>query len=332
MPFVANMAQIAAKAQTSISTVSRVLNNRGSVKNETATRVLEAANELGYSLPRSMNRNGRTRLIGLIVPDLLNPFFGLLVDGIIRNSADQSYGCILASPYSDDETRLRELALHDVNGVIWIPSGGMKKGSVPSGRFDKPIVYLDRCPNNENTHSVTCDNHLGALQATKYLLKLGHRRIVYLGGPEHVDTDKARYSGFCAAFHESDMEPVAALTMRADFDQTKAYAKIHQLLQNDAKFTAVFSADDVMAFGAMRAITESGLRIPDDISLIGFDDIPLASSIALTTVSQPFTEMASISFHLLYDAIEGRVKQPRHINLSPSLVIRSSCGGVTAKN
>jgi LacI family transcriptional regulator len=183
--------------------------------------------------------------------------------------------------------------------------------------------------------SVVTDNTEGAMQATRYLVDLGHRDIVYVTRPLLVSSLRDRCDGFRRAIRDRGIAPEErqVVTVRAmstvpsgkDAYLEGAYNAVGDLLRNRSRFTAVFAADDIMALGAKKAIEDAGLRVPGDISVIGYDDISIAHIADLTTVSQPAYELGRNSAILLIDLIEGRVKPPRHVTLRPSIVIRRTC-------
>lgn len=323
------LTSIAERAGISLSTVSRVINGRGTVRSETAERVKAAAAALGYEPRQPAARAMRSELLGLVVPDLTNPFFSLLVSYVAQGARLHGYATMVASGGTDcvdDSVVTSDLLDHGARGVIWIPSSPTPAVVEACAASDVPVVLLDRNLGRASDYSVTCNNRLGAHQATKYLLKLSHRRILYLGGPVTLSTEQDRRAGHVAALAEHGVDEDPDLVLHAEFHQESAYEQVTAYLSRRVPFTAIFATDDVMAFGAMRALSEAGLRVPADVSLVGFDDIPFASAISLTTVAQPVREMAWNAFHLLLDVLQDRISEPTHIVLRPSIVIRSSCG------
>ena len=169
------------------------------------------------------------------------------------------------------------------------------------------------------------DNEEGAYQAVKYLLKLGHRCIVNLTGPPELSTEKARIAGYKRALDESEIECQEDLFVCGNYSLEGAYRAIDDLLRKNVNFSAIFATNDMMAFGAKQALEEHNKHIPNDVSLVGYDDILFSSIISLTTVSQPAYEMGRNALLLLLDLINERIATPQRIVLRPSMVIRGSC-------
>ena len=325
-PTIHDVAQLAG---VSLSTVSRVLNDYDSVNSQTRERVEAAIKESGYekSKPEPAKPAQEKKTVGLIIPNILNPFFPLLIKGIEQVSKIHGYHLILCDSENDvsiEEQHIDNLYERGVTGIILIPSS--ETTHVENLIKSKlPFVFLDRYLDMEGASSVVSDNEEGAYQAVKYLLKLGHRRIVHLTGPRDLSTEKARMKGSQRALAEENLTCTEDLCIEGNYDLEDAYHHIKNLLQKDVSFTAIFAANDMMAFGAEQALKEHGLKIPEDVSLVGYDDIRFSSIIALTTVAQPTYEMGRNAMVLLLDLIEGRVSTPQQIVLRPSMMIRESC-------
>jgi len=320
---------VAKHAGVSLSTVSRVLNTPDSVSPQTREKVENAISELHYEKLRteSLKQPQETKTVGLIIPDILNPFFPLLIKGIEHVSKIHNYSLILYD--SEDDAKLEEqhistLCDRGVDGIILIPSSGashveklVKKGF--------PFLFLDRFIELDGASYVTSDNDEGAYQAVKYLLKLGHRRIAFVTGPSDLSTERSRIHGVQRALTEEGLACDDELCVLGNYRIEDAYQAIITILRKRTDFTAIFATNDMMAFGAKQALEEQGLKIPDDISLVGYDDILFSSIISLTSVSQPTYEMGRNAMVLLLDLINERVTTPQHIVLRPSVVIRGSC-------
>jgi len=320
---------VAKRAEVSLSTVSRVLNDSASVSRQTREKVEAAINELNYEKTRTENLKEpqEVRTVGLIIPDILNPFFPLLIKGIEHVSKIHEYSLILCDSEGDvvlEHHHINTLCGRGVEGIILIPSSGdthlekvVKKGF--------PFVFLDRFIELDGASYVTSDNEEGAYQAVKYLLKLGHRRIVFVTGPKDLSTERSRAKGAQRALAEEEITCDDKLCVIGNYRTEDAYQAILAMLQKRPEFTAIFATNDMMAFGAKKALEEHGLKIPDDISLVGYDDILFSSIISLTSVSQPTYEMGRNAMVLLLDLINERLTTPQHIVLRPSMVIRGSC-------
>jgi LacI family transcriptional regulator len=190
---------------------------------------------------------------------------------------------------------------------------------------NKPFIMVGRDPRNEKTNYVDVDNRAGAYQAVSYILRTGHRRVAVINGPENTIASWDRYQGYCDALHERAIPLMPELVAAGEFSDMSGYQVMKRLILQ--RPDAVFVASDSMALAAMRAIQEEGLHIPEDIAVVGFDDIPTAatSQPPLTAVRQPIQRMGSIAVETLIDMIEHPSSQPRHIMLPVELVIRSSC-------
>ena len=326
-PTIHDVAQLAG---VSLSTVSRVLNDYDSVNPQTRERVEAAIKELHYEKSKAADpvKSGREKkTIGLIVPNILNPFFPLLIKGIEQVAKIHGYHLILCDSENDvtiEQQHIDNLSERGVTGVILIPSSETThvENLIES---ELPFVFLDRFLDIEGASYVVSDNEEGAYQAIKYLLKLGHRKIVYLAGPQDLSTEKARFKGYKRALEEEGIECCNELFREGHYALEDAYGEVNELLRQKTKFSAIFAANDMMAFGAKQALKEHGLKVPEDISLVGYDDIRFSSIIALTTVAQPTYEMGRNAMVLLLDLIEGRVSTPQQIVLRPSMMIRESC-------
>ena len=321
---------IAAEAGVSPATVSRVLNNNPSVQADIQERVRNIAEKLHYEKSRTPVQKGQKKstIIGLIIPDVLNPFFPLLIKGIENIAKIQGFSIIFCDSENDIETEekhVKNLMEEGIEGLIFIPAPGSNHLIKELIQQDFPMVFLDRTSTQANTNFVTCANKEGAHQAVKYLYSLGHRNIVYISGPRYLSTENERYEGFSTALEEEGVQLQQDLILHGEHSWSTTYEEVNKLLDMNRRFSAVFASSDIMAFGAKQAFEDRGLQIPDDVSIIGYDDIPFSSAIALTTISQPAFEMGRNAMHLLIDLIKKRVRTPHHIVLRPSIIIRKSC-------
>lgn len=320
---------VAKRAGVSLSTVSRVLNDSTLVNAQTREKIEAAIRELNYEKTRtkSTKQSRMIKTVGLIIPDILNPFFPLLIKGIEHVSKIHDYSLILCDSENDAGLEQQHInSLHDkgIDGIIMIPSS-------ETAHIEKfvekgiPFIFLDRFIEMEGASYVISDNEEGAYQAIKYLLKLGHHTIIHVTGPRNLSTEQARIKGCQRALAEEGIESCDELFVCANYSLEDAYAKIVDLLRKNTDFTAIFATNDMMAFGAKQALEEYGFQIPDDISLVGYDDIRFSSIISLTTIAQPTYEMGKNAMVLLLDLIHKRITTPQHIILRPSMIIRGSC-------
>ena len=333
---------VAARSGVSISTVSRVVTGAVAVEPETAERVREAIAALGYR-PNLLARSFRRRVthtIGLLVPDNSNPFFAELARTIEDAGFADGYSVVLCN--SDlsavkQETYIDVLLANRVDGLILVSSG-----LIPTvGRHDAvarildagaPCVVVDRDLGETPVDQVLVDNDQGGYLAGEHLIALGHRRIACLVGPSDLTPSAGRIAGFLRAMADAGLAVAAEGLVRGNGRPDGGSAAALQLLERGVvgagDVTAIFAFNDQMATGAIGALQRAGCRVPQDVSVIGFDDIPQSAAIfpALTTIAQPIAEMGSIGVRLLLDRIARRDAPHQRVRLSTRLVVRESTG------
>ncbi|HKW25140.1 MAG TPA: LacI family DNA-binding transcriptional regulator [Terriglobales bacterium] len=326
------MRQIAARARVSVGTVSHVINNTAGVREPVKQRVLEAIERLGYQpslLARGLRRN-QTTIIGVIIPDISNPFFPLVVRGVEDIAYQNSYRLMLCNTDNDaqkEQVYFNELRAYRMAGLIVIPSADSRLVPLASGHGGEiPVICLDRCPEGWKGDTVTVDNEGGAYQAIRYLLELGHRRIACIAGQLHVTSGVERLKGFKRALREAGITTAPEYIQEGRFDRLSGYEKALMLLQFSPRPTAIFAANDLVALGVLAATRELGLRCPEDVSLVGFDDLELASftNPALTTVAQPAYQMGARAAGLLFERLRGEGIGSQRIVMKATLKARDS--------
>lgn len=324
--------EVATHAGVSIGTVSHVLNDTTPVKDDLRRRVLETIRVLGYKpnkLARGFRRN-QTNLLGMVIPDIVNPFFPALVRGAEDGAHQESYNLVLCNTDNDPEKEtqyLEELRDHRMAGVILIPAGNTEINTLVNETLDgTPIVCLDRQPPFWSGDSVAVDNEKGSATATEYLLKLGHRNIAMISGPHHVSSAVERKEGFRAAMRKQRVTIEPGYIQEGQYSRISGYEKTRILLSLRPRPTAIFAANDLMAYGALAAIREAGLDCPGDVSLVGFDDLELSEFMdpPLTTVAQPMYQMGAKGVDLLMRRIEGARKPAVHLTLATEMKVRRS--------
>lgn len=327
---------VAQAAGVSITTVSHVINGTRFVSDQVAADVRRAMLELGYRpnvLARGL-RSGKTRTIGLIIPDNSNLFFAEVSRVIENVSFQNGYSLIICN--SDDnlvkeKSYLDTLVEKQVDGIIFISAGSYSKDIEKLVQSRTPVVVVDRDFEGLPADTVLVDNQLGGYLATQYLIQLGHRHIACISGPSEVNPSADRLIGFRKALREAGLLIEEELILRGDFHYQSGERCMHQLLELNRPFSAIFVCNDMMAIGALKAAHNRNLRVPQDISIIGFDDIPIAEAIspALTTIAQPYDEMATTATNLLLEKLsqpQGNQKNKfERIVLQPHLVIRETC-------
>jgi LacI family transcriptional regulator len=326
--------QVARLAGVSRSTVSRVINDHPSVSEETRSRVWQAIRESGYR-PHAVARSlvtKRTQIIGMVIPELVtalftDPFFPILLRSATESCNDHGYQLMLSlfsSSADRQEVYERLVSNAYLDGVI-VASSALDDPLIPDLLRDAvPFVCIGRHP-DPRVRSVDVDNVGGARMAVEYVVSLGHRRIGALTGPLNTAHGQDRLEGYRQALAARGISAEGDLIVEGDFTEEGGMIGMHRLLS--VQPSAVFVASDMMAVGALKAARQAGRRVPQDVSLVSFDDIPLASAIEppLTTVRQPIRRLATLAVETLLDQIEERGSGPRRIVLPTELVIRESC-------
>jgi LacI family transcriptional regulator len=327
---------IARKCGVSRSTVSRVINQEANVSADTRQRVMDVIQQINFQ-PNLAARGlaaGKTRVLGVVIPMgvtaiFTDPFFPLLIQGvsITCNASDYSVMLWLDDPEYERRTVRQILYNGLVDGVI-VASSLVDEPIVSAlGESKLPYVMVGRSPTNDMVNFIDVDNYGGARKAVKHLLGLGRRRIAHIAGPHNLIAGLDRYRGYLSALYEGGIFPDPTLVVEGDFTDLSGYSAVQRLLPLHPD--AIFTASDAMANGALRALIEAGVRVPQDVSLVGFDDIPVASHTIppLTTVRQPIQRMGSLSAETLIEVIEHPDRQPRQVILPTELIVRGTCGG-----
>ena len=324
------MKDVAKAAGVGLGTVSRVFSGSEQVAADTRQRVLEAARRMDYR-PSALGRGlklQRTNTIGLIAGDISSSFCGELAEGLLTAAKALGKHVIVCSTGGDPaaEREFAEVLLQQhVDGIVAIPTGENTDAWDGALRLGVRLVFVDRMVDDVAVPTLIADNVAGSRAAVEYLLALGHRRVGYLGGPLTLTSGRQREEGYRLA-HEAAGVPVAEeLVARTPFSRDTAHASALRLLQAGAAPTALFAANNVLAEAALSAILDSGLRVPDDISLAMFDDVPWArvTRPAITVVSQPARQMGEQAAGLA--AAPGLVAGRQVRVLPTSFIVRQSC-------
>ena len=326
----AKIVDVARRAGVSVGSVSRVINEHPTVSPATRERVEIAIRELDY-VPNAIAgslRSRRSKTIGLIIPDVTNPFFSELALHVERSAAAAGYNVILGNSDNSAERQkhyLRALAVRRVDGIILVPARGIE----PSFEFEIPLVGVDR--DVVGRQFVASDNRAGAKSAVEYLHRLGHQLIACVAGPKDLPNAQERRMGYedvaLPILRSAGVDP-SAYIVSADFSYESGYAAVRSLMDVAPRPTAIFASSDQQAIGGLRAAADLGLAVPDDLSIVGFDDIPLANLVMprLTTVRQPVAKIGVLAMQLLLDLFSGAAapRRRRHL-LATSLQVRQSC-------
>lgn len=329
----ATIKQVADRAKVSVATVSRVINKTGFVSSELAARVQEAMHALHYQpsdLARGL-RSQRTLAIGVLIPQLDQPFFSALTFAIERSLSAQKYHALICSAEESLENEIAHVDLfmrQRVDGVIIVPTGHSTENVRRFLERSVPVVIVDRdLPGLQGVHRVLIDNYSGGYSGMRYLLDLGHRRIGVISGQAYSEPMNHRLRGVRRALTDARLNADERLFVASDLQQfDMGYSAANQLLDLPDPPSAIFALTDVMAVGAIHAAARRGLDVPGDLSVIGFDNIPLASYFipALTTVAQPIQQMGEYASHTVLDALHNPNMLPTDTLLPTELVVRQS--------
>jgi len=329
---------VADLAGVSRTTVSFVLNNvqRFNISTETRKKVLEAAEALGYVPLASAQAlaSNTARAIGLVMtrsPQYISSdaFMPQIIAGMLDIVKEQKLGLLieLVEPGEQRQTYLKLIRAKHIDGMILLTPRNDDEGLVELQELNIPAVVMGRLISATGLSSVDIDNRAAARTAVEHLIGLGHRRIgCILNAPVPYSSAYERLAGYQDALAQYGITPEQNWIKSADFDPMSGYTQMKLLLEEANRPTAVFIASDNVAIGAMLAMRDNGVRVPEDISIVGFDDIPSARFFAppLTTIRTPARELAQKSCFLLLDLISGRVKPPVHLTVETELIIRQS--------
>jgi LacI family transcriptional regulator len=330
---------IAEKTGFSVSTVSRVLHDNSKkykISEATQAKVKQAAIEFGYrinTLARGL-RLQKTYEIGVIVPDIANPFFSAVIKSIAVELRKGRYNFIVYETDEDitlERSAIKSLLEKRVDGLI-IASVGQEFSHIQKIRDTQfPLVMIDRCFDSLDIDSVSVDNVKGALFAVNHLINEGHTRIAFIQGLPGTYANETRLQGYKQALHDAGIAHDEHLIVGDDFRSMNGYLETKLLLKLSSPPTAIFTAGDLIALGALEACKENGVKIPTDISLITFDDPVFASylSPALTAIEQPITKMTEMAVAMLYRRMRSPGDERRKVLLEPKLNIRSSVASIS---
>jgi LacI family transcriptional regulator len=325
--------QVASAAGVSYGTVSRVINGDSHVKAETRERVLAVMQSLGYVVDRKARSlaSGRSRVIAVTVPDLGTGYIGEVMRGIDVELSQAGYDMMLYTTHRRELTEqsfIATIAQGMAEGALMVlprnPASYLE--SVRARNF--PFVLIDHQGINDQGPAVGATNWQGAFNATEYLIQLGHKRIGFITGWMDLGCARDRLDGYKAALRTHHIRTDASLIFEGDFSQPDGYKGGNTLLDLPNPPTAIFASNDVMAMSVIDAVREHGLRCPEDISVMGFDDIPQAAYThpALTTIRQPLEKMGRVATQMLLDLLKDPDAQMRRIELPTDLIVRDSCG------
>lgn len=329
------LASLAQKTGFSAATISRVLSGKAEeyrISAETKETILKAASESGYS-PNIIAQNlrtNRTDTIGLLLPSVANPYFADIASVIIKEARKFKYTTIVIDSDENEETEkaaVSTLISRQVDGIIAAPSGSNAKLFEEINKKLFPVILIDRYYDGSPLPYVSTNNYLGSIMAVENLIMNGHTEIACIQGATGSTPNKKRVQGYLSALEKAGIKD-KAYVVGNEFSEQNGYLETKLLMNRSNRPTAIFALSNTIALGAMKAIRESGLNIPTDISLISFDDSIYMDYMtpAISRIGQATEEMGKLSFKLLLESIRNKTRCVTQIELAPSLISRCSVG------
>ncbi|MFC5647882.1 LacI family DNA-binding transcriptional regulator [Paenibacillus solisilvae] len=325
---------VAKQAGVSVTTVSRVLNGEKYVKDDLKARVKRAIDELGYT-PSHIARSlvlKKTNLIGVIVPDITSSFYSTILSTIERTASLNDYNLMVCNILEDTDKELKYLQIFKqmrVDGIIIMHEKFSEEIRELIQSLDIPFLFSSVKPADQQFVSVIIDDYAAAYDATRHLIGLGHSRIGFIGGDmRDVTSGQNRYLGYSNALSDCGIKVEDDYIRFGDYKTQSGYDLMKEILANETRPTAVFAVSDDMAVGAMNGIHDCGLKVPDDLSVIGFDGSQLTEQVRprLSSMEQPILEMGKVTVDKLLRMIAGNEEEPLNdVILKHKLVVRDSC-------
>lgn len=329
---------IAQKTGVSLATVSRVLNNSGYVKKETRELVLKTAQELGATQDSVSKKNlkHKNEIIGVVIPDITNPFFGEVIKGINKVADNEKLNFILCDTDENVDKEIRYLEMlkeHDIKGLIITPATDQNEFNwnylVQLDNMGIPIVLLDRDIKYSHFDAVFLDNIKGAFEAVEALIREGHEKIAIIAGPITSKPGRERVSGYQKALGMNGIQEDSKYIFYGDFRQESGYNLTKQIMNMKEPPTALFVSNNMMMIGCIKALFEMNIRIPQDIAIIGFDDIEMFNvmNLNISAVSRPTSLMGEEAMNILMERLnknDDDNNTVKKIIMPPSLILRGS--------
>jgi LacI family transcriptional regulator len=321
----ASLRDVANAAGVSMTTVSHALSGKRHVAPETASRIRALVPRLGYvpyAAARSL-QSGKTFVLGLVVPDISNPFFGEIARGVDQVADDRGYGLILTTSGASSKGHERAFNLlrnRSIDGLIYNAGSALSDHELAEMAEVHPVVLVDEAlPDLPGIPSVSADHLQGGCLAGEHLRSIGHRNVAIFGGPRGLHSTQERSAGFLRSFPN-------AIRLDGDYTEASGHARAIALVDSHPEVTAVFATSDTIAFGALEGLAQRGLTVPADVSLVGFDDVDFASRISprLTTIRQPTVEIGRAASSKLLDLIDGRGVHETSTTLPVRFIARES--------
>lgn len=329
----ATIRQVAELAGVSIATVSRALAGSDLVSSELIERVNQAARTLNYKpnlIARSF-RTQRTRMVGLVISDIENPFFPAVVRGIEKVLRESNYSLLLTNSDEDEKIEwehLQNLRAEGVAGIILAPTARDSKKYEELIESGMTLVAIDRLPAALKVDRVTANNMDRVYSAVSHLVEQGHQKIGFIAGLPKISTAYERQLGYERAMHDYGFPIHPDWIQQGSFRRENAFQAMMRILDLEDRPTAVISANNLMTLGALQAINERQVKIPDEMAIVGYDDMSWATSLnpPLTVIAQPNLELGRVAAQLLLDRLQDHSRPHRHIILDTQLIVRASSG------
>jgi LacI family transcriptional regulator len=329
----ATITDVARLAGVSPKSISRVVNGQGGVSEETRQRIMDAINTLGYvANPAARRLRGSSNVIGLIVSGF-EDYLGQIMLGISQTAERFSYNVVLYVQNTTQQPAESYLPLIRggmIDGLLLIVPHDLELLTELCNEQGMPYVMIDYAGDQaiEKTPTITVTNRKGVIDAMRYLLALGHRRIGFITGQMEMASARERLQGYKDGLAEVGLSYDECLVIEGDWSSYSGFEATRRMLSLEQRPTAIIASDDASAFGAMDAIKDALLRVGEDVSVIGFDDIPRAAQVypPLTTVHQPLVEMGQAAVDILIDLLQGRTPISLHREFATDLVVRQSTG------
>lgn len=331
MPNIRDVAKLAGVAPI---TVSRCVNNSGYCSPETRTKIEAAIAQLGFVPNRLASglRSKRTNTLALVLTDITNPYFTTIARGVEDMASEAGYTVIFCNTdesVSKERMYVQMLLEKRVDGILLVPAQSTPDSVALIQKHDTPVIVLDRRVPNVKTDIVRCDSEEGAYQLTRLLLSLGHRQIAILDGPKDVSTSKDRLDGYRRAMTEAGISNSTRQEYIGSFTQASGYEMTRKAFSRSPNPTGLFAANNFIAYGALKALQELGLRVPEDVAVVGFDDLPpaLVAFPFLTVAVQPAYEMGQKAIEILLNKLSATPSDCcEEVILQAEIIIHQSSG------
>ncbi len=330
----ATIQEVARAAGVAPSTVSRYLNGQLRVSPATEARMLDAVRDLGY-VPNAQARNlarRRSGVVGFVVPEISNPYFGAIADYVVDAVERHGLLVLLCSTRSQavrEASYIDLLASGAIDGMLYLGSFRSNERLAAAIRGGLPVVVIDEpIADVPGVHTVVMDDYAGGYQAASYLVALGHRRIAFVSGPAELASVQERRRGYEDALRKGGIDPAEQLMLAGHFTEQFGMSALPRLLAGPQPPTAAFVASDYIALGMLSAAETHGVRVPADLSVVGFDDIRFSQYVRprLTTIRSPLERLAQLGVELLFDRLAGEDSGVRTEVLPVELIVRESAG------